>query len=72
MIADMKVASGGSRDWRTFDVFHPDEIDEKVSAVEKGRRTAENHARKMRALNSFDSDPRDEPRRSIDDVDLIG
>lgn len=68
LVAEMKAERGGSRDWRGFDVFYADEVDEKVSAVERARKTAENHARKMRLLDSFDS----EARRSIDDVDLIG
>ena len=67
LVSDMK-ACRGCRNWRDFDVFEKDEVDMNVSAIERARKTAANHARKMRVLESFDS----EIRRSIDDVDLIG
>lgn len=68
LVNDMKACRGGSRDWRAFDVFYDDDVDMNVSAVDRARKTAECHARKMRMLESFDSDT----RRSIDEVDLIG
>ena len=70
LIFDMKQTRG-CRTWKDFEVFHADEVDMNVSAVEQARKRAADHARKWAQLNSFDSDS-DEPRRSIDDVDLIG
>lgn len=67
LVSDMK-ASRGCRNWKDFDVFYADDVDMNVSAVDKARKTAADHARKMRMLDSFDS----ETRRSIDAVDLIG
>lgn len=67
LVAEMK-ASRGCRNWKDFDVFYADDVDMRVSAVDKARKTAEMHARKMRGFDSFDS----ETRRSIDEVDLIG
>ena len=67
IVSDMKAARG-CRNWKEFDVFYADDVDMNVSADEKARKTAADHARKMRMLDSFDS----EQRRSIDEVDLIG
>lgn len=68
LIFDMKQ-SRGCRTWKDFDVFYADDVDMNVSAVEQARKRAADHEKKWKQLSSFDSD---EPRRSIDDVDLIG
>lgn len=64
-IVDSMRTEKGSRDWRNFAVFHNDEIDLKVSAVEVARKRALDYERKVRQLNSFSSDA------SIG-VDMIG
>ena len=70
LVSEMKACRGGSRNWKDFDVFYADEVDMNVSAIERARKTAAEHARKMRVLDSFDEG--EAPRRSIDEVDLIG
>lgn len=67
IVSEMK-ASRGCRNWKDFDVFYADDVDPNVSAVDRARKTAAAYERKLRMLESFDSPP----RRSIDDVDLIG
>nr|POE82267.1 protein-lysine n-methyltransferase efm6 [Quercus suber] len=65
IIEGMKV-SQGCRDWRSFAVFHADDVDETCSAEEVARKRASDYERKARQLNSFSS------RDDSFGVDMIG
>lgn len=67
-IVDSMKATKGCRDWRNFDVFHPDEVDMTISADAVAKKRAADYERKLQQLNSFCSD---DSQRSID-VDMIG
>ncbi|EMC97546.1 hypothetical protein BAUCODRAFT_456145 [Baudoinia panamericana UAMH 10762] len=51
-IVDSMKACKGCRDWRNFAVFHNDEVDMALSAVEVAQRQAANYERKLRQFSS--------------------
>jgi len=69
-IVDSMKARKGCRDWRSFDVFHADEIDMDVSAVETAKKRALDTQRRCRQFESFGSSG-DSSDRSVE-VDMIG
>ncbi|KAI5359991.1 hypothetical protein Slin15195_G118530 [Septoria linicola] len=71
IVDDMK-RTRKSRAWKDFQVFHTDEIDMTISAVDMAAKKAAQYERMVREMSSFgDSNP---PcgRRSVDAVDMIG
>jgi hypothetical protein len=72
-IVNSMKATKGCRDWRSFDVFHPDEVDLTISAEEVARKRAADYERRLQlfaAHHSFSEDPSHcSPTR---EVDMIG
>ncbi|KAM3420507.1 hypothetical protein BST61_g3774 [Cercospora zeina] len=61
-----------SRAWRDFDVFYADEVDMTISAVDMAAKKAAQYERMMREVNSFCESSLQQPRRSVDAIDMIG
>lgn len=51
IVSSMK-ADRGCRDWRGFDVFHNDEIDDRLSAAEAAKLKSEQCERKLRKYSN--------------------
>ncbi|WPH01004.1 Hypothetical protein R9X50_00383800 [Acrodontium crateriforme] len=66
-IIDSMKQTKGCRDWRSFAVFHNDDVDE-MTVEEHARKRAEAHARKMRKLNSQTSTKSNSSVASIDNL----
>lgn len=54
-IVDSMKAQKGCRDWRSFDVFHADDVDASMSARDVARKRAADCQRKLRQFGSFSS-----------------
>lgn len=61
-----------SRAWKDFQVFHTDEVDMTISAVDMAAKKAAQYERMVRDLSSFGEGENRQFRRSIDAIDTIG